>query len=104
MKKVLSSKYDYVCVNNSSKFIVFIHPFRLYEIGPRITMELVKVENGIMSGEILYHSYVQKTNEEIVEQKKRIERRNFLRLSRKRQQEENVRQKQQEKMAIWLAG
>ncbi|KAH9521991.1 hypothetical protein DERF_005595 [Dermatophagoides farinae] len=85
--------------NKSGNLVNEKSSIKLYEIGPRITMELVKVENGIMSGEILYHSYVQKTNEEIVEQKKRIERRNFLRLSRKRQQEENVRQKQQEKMA-----
>ncbi|ORE21092.1 Brix-domain-containing protein [Rhizopus microsporus] len=30
---------------------------RLYEIGPRMTLELVKVENGICGGEVLYHRY-----------------------------------------------
>ncbi|XP_027204488.2 brix domain-containing protein peter pan [Dermatophagoides pteronyssinus] len=84
--------------NKSGNLVNEKSSIKLYEIGPRILMELVKVENGIMSGEVLFHKYVQKTNEEIVEQKKKIEQRNCLKLSRKRQQEENVRRKQ-EKMS-----
>ncbi|KAI7694772.1 hypothetical protein SSS_02378 [Sarcoptes scabiei] len=64
--------------------------FRLYELGPRIRLKLIKIEDGIMSGEVLFHSYVTKTAEEIKEQKQKIENRNFLRLSRRKQQEQNV--------------
>ena len=30
---------------------------RLHEIGPRMTLELTKVENGVCGGEVLYHRY-----------------------------------------------
>ncbi|KPM10487.1 suppressor of SWI4 1-like protein [Sarcoptes scabiei] len=63
---------------------------KLYELGPRIRLKLIKIEDGIMSGEVLFHSYVTKTAEEIKEQKQKIENRNFLRLSRRKQQEQNV--------------
>ncbi|CAD5210254.1 unnamed protein product [Bursaphelenchus xylophilus] len=45
---------------------------RLVEIGPRMTWELVKAEDGIDSGEILYHKYVQKSTAEIRKLKKKI--------------------------------
>jgi ribosome biogenesis protein SSF1/2 len=34
---------------------------RLTEIGPRLRLELVKIEEGICDGKVLYHRYVQKT-------------------------------------------
>lgn len=37
---------------------------RLVELGPRLTFQLVKVEDGLLDGEVLYHRYVQKTEEE----------------------------------------
>ena len=37
---------------------------RLIELGPRIRMELLKIEEGLVEGEILYHKYIQKTEEE----------------------------------------
>lgn len=30
---------------------------RLHELGPRMTLELTKVENGMCGGEVLYHRY-----------------------------------------------
>lgn len=38
---------------------------RLQELGPRLTLELMKVERGLCEGEVLYHSYVTKTAEEV---------------------------------------
>lgn len=38
---------------------------RLQELGPRLTLELMKVERGLCEGEVLYHSYVTKTTEEV---------------------------------------
>jgi ribosome biogenesis protein SSF1/2 len=33
---------------------------RLHELGPRLTLSLYKVERGMASGEVLYHSYISK--------------------------------------------
>ena len=34
---------------------------RLTEIGPRLRLELVKIEDGMCDGKVLYHRYVHKT-------------------------------------------
>ena len=39
--------------------------FRLTEIGPRMTMRLVKIEEGVGEGEVLYHQFIKKTPEEL---------------------------------------
>lgn len=46
---------------------------RLSELGPRLTLQLIKIEDGLMDGEVLYHDIVQKTAEEIAEIQKRRE-------------------------------
>ena len=38
---------------------------RLTEIGPRMTLQLIKIEEGVGSGEILYHEYIKKSPEEV---------------------------------------
>ncbi|CAL1271386.1 unnamed protein product [Larinioides sclopetarius] len=38
---------------------------RLFEMGPRIKLQLVKIEEGLMSGEVLFHEFIKKTPEEI---------------------------------------
>jgi ribosome biogenesis protein SSF1/2 len=39
---------------------------RLHEIGPRLKLKLVKIEEGVCDGEVLYHDLIQKTPEELV--------------------------------------
>ena len=39
---------------------------KLTEIGPRLRLELVKVEEGMCDGQILYHRYVQKTKVHLI--------------------------------------
>jgi ribosome biogenesis protein SSF1/2 len=46
---------------------------KLIEIGPRLTLELFKVERGLTEGDILYHKYQTKTPEEAEAIKIRIE-------------------------------
>ena len=53
-------------------FILF--PFRLSEIGPRLTLQLIKIEEGIAEGNVLYHEFVTKTEEEKKEAAKRREK------------------------------
>ena len=70
---------------------------RLTELGPRMTLELYKIEEGICSGEVLFHSFVEKTEEEKQALRERIHKREKLKLKRKAIQEENVKKKQRKK-------
>jgi ribosome biogenesis protein SSF1/2 len=70
---------------------------KLVELGPRMTMELFKVEQGVNEGDILYHKFVHKTPEEAAAIKARIERERALKEQRRRVQEENVKRKRDAK-------
>ncbi|CAF2035774.1 unnamed protein product [Rotaria magnacalcarata] len=70
---------------------------RLTEIGPRMTLELVKIEEGLCDGEVLYHTYISKTPEEIAELRKRNTEKKRLKDQRIREQEENIKHKQENK-------
>lgn len=45
---------------------------KLSELGPRITMELFKVEKGLSEGDVLFHKYEQKTAAEASALKLRV--------------------------------
>ena len=46
---------------------------KLTEIGPRLTLELFKVEKDVCEGDILYHKFVQKSAEEAKKTKNRLD-------------------------------
>jgi ribosome biogenesis protein SSF1/2 len=69
----------------------------LQEIGPRMELELVKVEEGMCEGRVLYHAYVNKTEEEVVALERKKVDAEALRKKRKEEQEANVRRKEKEK-------
>lgn len=70
---------------------------KLKELGPRLTLQLVKIEDGVCDGATIYHKFVQKTEIEIqdLEERKQLERE--LKAQRRAEQEANVLRKQQEK-------
>ncbi|XP_061704222.1 protein Peter pan [Cydia pomonella] len=70
---------------------------RLYELGPRISLQLIKVEDGLMDGEVLFHELIEKTEEEKAAIKKKRDAKKKQKESRKAQQEQNVKRKQREK-------
>ncbi|CAH3936242.1 unnamed protein product [Pieris brassicae] len=70
---------------------------RLVELGPRMSLHLIKVEDGLMDGEVLFHELVEKTDEEKALIKKKREEKRRLKEKRKSQQDENVKRKQKEK-------
>ncbi|XP_014470914.1 PREDICTED: protein Peter pan [Dinoponera quadriceps] len=70
---------------------------RLSELGPRLTLQLIKVENGLLDGEILFHELVYKTEEEKLAIKKRRDEKRKLKEKRKRTQEENKKKKELQK-------
>ncbi|KAK9794607.1 hypothetical protein WJX73_006493 [Symbiochloris irregularis] len=73
---------------------------KLQEIGPRLELEVVKAEEGLCSGRVLFHAHVQKDAEAAEQQQAAVEEteatqeeRERMRAARRRQQEENVRKK-----------
>ena len=58
IKYSVSTTVPYMPVLTSSLFS------RLTEIGPRMTLKLFKIEEGICDGPVLYHKYIHKTEEE----------------------------------------
>lgn len=63
---------------------------RLTEIGPRMTLQLVKILEGMGDGNVLYHSIVSKTEEDLQEMLLRKEARLKEKAERRRKQEQNV--------------
>jgi ribosome biogenesis protein SSF1/2 len=70
---------------------------KLSELGPRITMELFKVEQGLAEGDILYHKFEQKSAAEAAALKARAEKKRLLKAQRKAEQDANVAKKVQAK-------
>ncbi|XP_054290952.1 protein Peter pan-like [Macrosteles quadrilineatus] len=70
---------------------------RLSEIGPRMTLQLIKVEGGLCEGEVIYHDIIKKTPEEIAIINKRREEKKRLKEQRKKQQELNKQEKDKKK-------
>ncbi|KAG7207969.1 hypothetical protein KM043_009551 [Ampulex compressa] len=70
---------------------------RLSELGPRLTLELIKVEDGLLDGEVLFHEYVHKTEEEKLVIKKKREGKKKLKEKRKKIQDENKKKKEMQK-------
>lgn len=67
---------------------------RMVELGPRMKLKLVKIEEGLMNGEVMYHALVQRTPEEIKALRERRLKLRKLKEKRKREQEENKRRKE----------
>eukprot|EP00252_Welwitschia_mirabilis_P013137 TRINITY_DN29017_c0_g1_i1.p1 TRINITY_DN29017_c0_g1~~TRINITY_DN29017_c0_g1_i1.p1 ORF type:complete len:491 (-),score=113.30 TRINITY_DN29017_c0_g1_i1:256-1728(-) len=72
---------------------------KLHEIGPRMSLKLIKVEEGLCSGGIIFHEYVKKTPEEIKMLNEKKEKQEALRKQRRAEQEANVRRKELAKEA-----
>ncbi|CAG8529128.1 15895_t:CDS:2, partial [Acaulospora colombiana] len=76
---------------------------KLSEIGPRMELQLVKIQNGLCDGEVLYHEFVHKTPEEIKKMTQERERRTQQAALRRKEQERNVERKKLEKEAQRIA-
>lgn len=70
---------------------------RLKEIGPRLNLSLIKIEEGFEAGNVLYHALVQKTPADIEALKKIKEQKKKEKLARKQRQEANVLKKKEAK-------
>ena len=69
----------------------------LNEVGPRISLKLLKVEEGLMSGEVLYHALVQKSDAEREALRIKAAEKAETKRRNRETQENNVRRKEEEK-------
>ena len=70
---------------------------KLVELGPRMTLKLIKVERGLCAGDVMYHALIQKTPEEARELKQRKEKEAQLKIQRRLEQDRNVERKRKAK-------
>ncbi|GAA5981810.1 hypothetical protein JCM11641_007432 [Rhodosporidiobolus odoratus] len=80
---------------------------RLVELGPRMELGLIKVEEGVGEGEVMFHEMVHKTNREASDLAKVHAARRKLAAERRAQQEANVAAKKAvkgDKKSVTIAG
>ncbi|XP_015606277.1 protein Peter pan [Cephus cinctus] len=70
---------------------------KLFELGPRLTMQLMKVEDGLLDGEVLFHEHIHKSEEEKLQIKKRREEKKKIKEKRRKIQEDNKKKKEVKK-------
>ncbi|XP_040270848.1 suppressor of SWI4 1 homolog [Bufo bufo] len=70
---------------------------RLTEIGPRMTLQLVKIEEGLNDGNVLYHNFIEKTEDEIKAMLDRKEKKLKAKSERRKKQEKDVQLKKEMK-------
>lgn len=76
---------------------------KLREIGPRMEWGLIKIEQGLGGGDILYHELIKKSKSEDQKIKQKLKEKEKLKAQRRKEQEENVKKKASEKEAKKLA-
>lgn len=69
---------------------------RLKETGPRMTLSLIKIEQEISGGEVLYHAHQSRTPEEIEALRAKKAKEKKTKLLRKKTQEDNIKKKKAE--------
>lgn len=71
---------------------------KLIEVGPRLNLKLVKIEEGFFKGNVAYHSLVKRSKKEILEKSKELKEKNAEKQRRREEQEANVKRKEEERM------
>ncbi|ODV94750.1 hypothetical protein PACTADRAFT_59249 [Pachysolen tannophilus NRRL Y-2460] len=72
---------------------------KLTEIGPRLNLSLIKIEEGVCSGKVLYHSYIKKSANEVKLLDAKHAQRQREREARKKEQKANIDAKKATKAA-----
>ncbi|XP_044514310.1 suppressor of SWI4 1 homolog [Gracilinanus agilis] len=72
---------------------------RLTEIGPRMTLRLIKIQEGVGEGNVLYHSLVHKSEEELRATLATREQKLLLKAERRGKQEQDIKRKKEQREA-----
>ena len=74
---------------------------KLHELGPRLQMSLLKVQEGLCDGATLYHALVSKSEDEVAQTAARRKGREEARAARREEQEGNVERKRAAEAEKW---
>ncbi|EAW08104.1 Brix domain-containing protein [Aspergillus clavatus NRRL 1] len=77
---------------------------KLVELGPRLKLRLIKVEEGLCDGKVMWHDYIQKSDKEINALEKNWDKKKKEKEARRKLQRENVEKKKEEKAKARAAG
>ena len=72
---------------------------KLVELGPRMKLRLIKVEEGVCAGKVMWHEFVTKSKEEVKAMDKSWEEKRRVKEERRRVQRENLERKRREREA-----
>ena len=76
---------------------------KLTELGPRLSMSLIKIQDGFCDGPVLYHKLVKKTKAQVKALDDRKKKEQQLKAERRKEQEANVeRKKKKEEKPLTL--
>jgi ribosome biogenesis protein SSF1/2 len=70
---------------------------KLVELGPRLKLRLIKVEEGLCDGKVMWHDYIHKSEEEMKKLDKNWAKKMKQKEERKKQQKANIEKKKAEK-------
>ncbi|KAL2866733.1 Brix domain-containing protein [Aspergillus lucknowensis] len=70
---------------------------KLVELGPRLRLRLIKVEEGLCEGRVMWHDYIHKSQQEVDSLDKSWDQKKKDKEERKKLQKENVERKKQDK-------
>ncbi|KAF2226361.1 putative ribosome biogenesis protein Ssf2 [Elsinoe ampelina] len=77
---------------------------KLTELGPRMTLRLTKVEEGLCGGKVMWHEYIHKSKAEVSEMERVWAKRKKEKEERRKIQKENVERKRKERGANGQTG
>ena len=64
-----------------------------------MTLQLIKIEEGLLKGNVVYHRLIQKTAEEVEKNRKMLKEKARLKEKMKKQQQDIVNEKMSKKLA-----
>ncbi|KAL9128836.1 MAG: hypothetical protein Q9217_002562 [Psora testacea] len=70
---------------------------KLVELGPRMKLRMAKIEEGVCGGKVMWHEYLNKTPEEVLQMEKLWDSRRREKEERRRAQKENIERKREAK-------
>jgi len=70
---------------------------RLHELGPRLTLQLVKIEEGLCDGKVVHHAFIEKTTEEINALEAERKEKQKIKEQRQKEQKKNIAEKKKSK-------
>nr|CAG4636128.1 EOG090X0508 [Eubosmina coregoni] len=72
---------------------------RLVELGPRMRLQLIKIEEGLVDGEVLYHQFIEKTEEErkLIRKRRETKKRNDEKVRKIQEAQRKKKEEEKEK-------